>query len=123
MVTSFDEIKIAEARIFQKALLAEGYSLSLVIINRAFPEWLKENGDSGSVSADPQNPTHKLWDYYRGLLLYYNRHEKAFEAFSIEVSKEAGVLRVPDFDQDVHDIASLQRVGQELVMRSQGAEK
>lgn len=111
VVTSFDAMKIEEARRFRKLLLASGYNLTTVVINRAFPEWAIKN-----ESVDKKTELHKrLAVYYEDLKRYYSKNEDAFAVFSQELHDDLTVVRVPDFDQDINSLQNLDLVSRELV--------
>lgn len=116
VVTSFDETKIQEAKQFRKLLLSTGYNLSTVIINRAFPEWL--NVEEAKIEVQNELLS-KLRTDYLDLKDYFSRHQDSFARFASEMSRELDVLRIPDFDQEIHDLQSLEKVANELVIRGQ----
>lgn len=118
VVTSFDEIKIKEARLFQKLLMSTGYSLSAVIINRAFPIWSTKEDRDINIQAEPL--FEKIKTYYEELKGFFVRHQIAFDEFSKEVSGELDVVRVPDFDQDIYDLESIKNITDELVRQNNG---
>ncbi|MEQ1875339.1 MAG: ArsA-related P-loop ATPase [Bdellovibrionia bacterium] len=115
LVTSFDAAKIEEAKRFQRELAQRKYSLSHVVINRAFPSWTMSAQDqrTGPVFNE------KLVTYYRHLKEFFMAHESAFTAFKADLKAQnltsVQFLRIPDFDQDVYDLKSLERVAQALV--------
>lgn len=114
LVTSFDAAKIEEAKKFQRELSERKYGLSYVVINRALPHWQLAGQDQRTGPA----PTEKLVAYYRQLRDFFAIHEEAFETFKGDLKKQGMTsvqfLRIPDFDQDVYDLKSLERVSQAL---------
>lgn len=115
-VTSFDEVKIAEAKIFQKMLMSSGYSLSMVVINRSFPEWTQQGEDQLHDPSDMR--IQRLKSYYDDLKAFYTKHQVAFEDFARGSKGEFDVVRIPDFDQDIHSLQSIVKIAGELVTRS-----
>lgn len=115
VVTSFDENKIAEAKVFRKALMSEGYTLKLVITNRAFPLWSQKK-DSPSEEYSPQGD--KLRQYYSQLKAYFQKQERAFLDFAEQIESEVQVIRIPDFDQDIFELQNLEMVATEIQNRS-----
>ncbi len=115
-VTSFDAIKISEAKIFQKMLMSNGYSLSMVIINRSFPEWTQS--ETEYLEKDTDSRVQRLKSYYQDLKSYYTQHQCAFEDFYNEFKNEFEVVRIPDFDQDIYSLQSIEKIAEELVTRS-----
>jgi anion-transporting ArsA/GET3 family ATPase len=117
LVTAFDAAKIVEARKFQRELSARGYRLSHVLINRAFPEW-KIGQDFGAGPEAKQ----KLISYYKVLQEFFARHEKAFKMFredlAVQGLKSVQFLRIPDFNQDVYDLGSLEKISHALAVYS-----
>ncbi|HEX4923134.1 MAG TPA: ArsA-related P-loop ATPase, partial [Bdellovibrionales bacterium] len=115
LVTAFDASKIGEARRFQRELTERKYQLGDVMINRALPVWDIDGQDLRSGPALNE----KLAAYYRQLRDYFSVHEEAFAAFQEDLRAQGlnnvRFLRIPDFDQDVYDLKSLERVAQALV--------
>lgn len=115
VVTSFDEMKIKEAKTFRKALMLEGYTLKLVIANRAFPLWSQVQAEGDTTLSDAAK---HLWGYYQELGRYFGAQDKAFRDFSEELRAEVQVLRIPDFDQDIFELQNLEMVADELKQRA-----
>jgi anion-transporting ArsA/GET3 family ATPase len=111
LVTSFDSAKIVEARKFQRELTDRRYRLSHVIINRAFPVWNQDQ----RTGTETEN---KLASYYKQLEAFFARHEEAFQSFKSDLRAQnlgsVQFLRIPDFDQEVYDLGSLEKISQAL---------
>jgi hypothetical protein len=94
------------------------YGLSHVLINRAFPVLALTSQDQRTGPALNE----KLVVYYRHLKELFSAHEAAFTAFKNDLKSQGmssvQFLRIPDFDQDVYDLKSLERVAQALVTAS-----
>jgi anion-transporting ArsA/GET3 family ATPase len=112
LVTSFDATKIEEAQSFQAELRERGYRLGYILVNRSFPRWRIEPGES----PDPLNQ--RLIAFYRKLEKFFDHHEKAIEGLRAAVGGEVQFLRIPDFDQEVYDLKSLEKVAAVLAQES-----
>lgn len=112
VVTSFDAAKLAEAQYLQSTLKSMGYRLSGVIINRAFPLWLS----STSASA-----TGSLADFYRTFRGYHSQRYDLYEKFEKTVGESVPIVRIPEYNQDVHGLEGLERLAETLAGQLEGA--
>jgi anion-transporting ArsA/GET3 family ATPase len=115
VVTSFDKMKIEEAKTFRRALLSEGYSLKLVITNRAFPLWSQAEDSENSKRGPTEE---KLWSYYQNLKQYFATQDSYFADFANQIRTEVQVMRIPDFDQDIYELQNLEMVADEIQRRA-----
>ena len=106
-VTSFDEAKLLEAKFLQGKLKELGYSLSAVIINRAFPLWLHEGEAQGSAD---------LQVFYETFRAYYEKRYALYESFARQLPANIRLVRLPEYNQDIHGLDDLRvlatRLGQ-----------
>ncbi|MGE3758036.1 MAG: ArsA family ATPase, partial [Pseudobdellovibrionaceae bacterium] len=89
LVTSFDEAKLAEAEYFSKEIAKGGYTLKLVVINRAFPESLEMNLDADSSS--PANK--KMNEFYNQMKVFYSQKREKYQVFAIHLDPDIQVLQ------------------------------
>ncbi|MCC6278747.1 MAG: ArsA family ATPase [Oligoflexia bacterium] len=107
LVTGFNAIKIEEARYFERTLKKGGFFLNLIIVNRAFPLWRDKAVKSESGGVFRSENYKKLRDYYEKLNRFFSVQQNAFKSFAGEVRANTLVVRLPDLDQDIHDLESL----------------
>ena len=120
LVTGFNAIRIEEARFFEQNLKKGGYTLSAIIVNRAFPLWGSERGTGTgtgtglNLKEGTSEIYHKLISYYSALKNFYSKQEEAFRNFALEARNSVIFCRLPDFNQDVHNIEGLERLAERL---------
>jgi anion-transporting ArsA/GET3 family ATPase len=120
VVTSFDERKLAEASQFQRDLERGGYLLSSVIINRAFPEFFGRKRDLANWGdKSREGEAEILVEYYKILESYFQTQIHAYNEFEKELSSGVGIIRIPDFVDDIHDLAGLKTIASEVAVRAQ----
>jgi ubiquinone biosynthesis protein len=87
LVTGFNAVKIEEARYFERTLKKGGYTLSAIIVNRAFPLWgQNEIGiENLHTNSEMNARVRVLIDYYNDLRSFYSDQMAAFESFQREV--------------------------------------
>jgi anion-transporting ArsA/GET3 family ATPase len=112
LVTSFDAAKLNEARYLQGELGAMGYSLGAVVINRAFPIWLPEQ-IADAVPADSETYK-KVLGFYQQFREYYAIRYRLYEAFAEDLKRKVSVVRIPEYDQDVHGLTDLRVLAEKL---------
>jgi len=113
LVTGFSQEKIDEAKYFQSTLHDGGFDLRAIVVNRAFPTWLK--GGEEVPSADDGSPLGRLKKYYQALQEFFSANNEAFNRLAHEIDGKMIFAKVPDFDQDVHDLKALQSIARLLV--------
>ncbi len=116
LVTGFDQAKLREATDFSKELKAGGYQMMGVIVNRAFPLWLK-NGVEWSSSSTPQE--RKLLDYYQQWRTFLKDRLEAYERFTSELGA-IPIYQLLDMQGEVFGLESLEKVADELVKKLEG---
>jgi anion-transporting ArsA/GET3 family ATPase len=107
LVTGFDEIKLQEARDFQQFLTANHFSLKLIVINRAFPQWLEK----------PQRASAQLShfdDYFHLWADYYASRSKKFSQWQEQTKGTTGWVFVPDLIQGDLGLKSLEFLSEEI---------
>jgi len=123
LVTGFNSVRIDEAKFFEKSLKRGGYSLSAIIVNRAFPLWGNHEELDNEIEhqADPvlKQNFQKLVEYYNSIKKFYQSQENAFRSYAQEVRFNVIFCRLPDFDQDVHDILGLKKVADRLLEKTE----
>ncbi|MDZ4676274.1 MAG: ArsA-related P-loop ATPase [Oligoflexia bacterium] len=109
LVTGFNAVKIEEARFFERSLKKGGYLLSAIVVNRAFPLWGRHEIVHDDAKKEMINTPQylKLREYYEKLHEFYLSQQEAFKNFAGEHRQNVIFSRLPDIDQDVHDIESL----------------
>ena len=106
LVTSFDEAKLKEAKSFFKEITAGGYHLSSVIINRAYPKGLDLN-----VSVEGRSELDQL---YLKAQDYYRIRDRGFQEFAKNISSSIGVVRLPELQGNVSDLADVLEMAKNL---------
>lgn len=116
VVTSFDDLKLAEAKSFQQSLQRGGYQLAAIIINRAFPEWLHQEATANDANKFiQQSPKLQgLLNYYQSLEQYFVRQKESYNSFEESLEGDVEILRVPDFMNEIHDLDSLTEIARDL---------
>lgn len=116
LVTGFNSVRIEEARYFERSLKRGGYLLSAIIVNRAFPLWgeINSQGDVDRLNEEDKENYHKLYEYYNILKEYYSNQQHAFSQFAGELRNQVLFVRLPDFNQDIHDIQGLSHIADRL---------
>lgn len=109
LVTSFDNAKLKEADFFAREIRKGGYHLKMLILNRAFPHWLKLSGKNSSGEENK-----KLLKIFKDLKDYYEQREELYKNFEKRWAREAKIFRVPDMDQDISDLEGLRGLTQIL---------
>lgn len=105
LVTSFDAAKLKEADHFAREIRKGGYRLKTLVLNRAFPHWLKLEG---TIAKSESNQ--KLIDLYSQLKDYYSHREDLYREFEKRWAKQARIFRIPDMDQDISDLQDLKKI-------------
>jgi anion-transporting ArsA/GET3 family ATPase len=106
LVTSFDRAKIIEGEAYHDELIAAGYHLRKVIVNRAWPEWIA--GDRTSAGRDlRKHHLRELARLHGALNAYYSGRAQAHSRFQ-------DLLTVPELDDEVIGLAALERLGDRL---------
>lgn len=96
LVTSFDEAKLKEAEFFSKEIRKGGYQLSAVLINRAYPKGLDLEEKTTTTTA-----LARTYRQYQALL---SEKERAYQNFSIRMSSQGQVLRLPELMNNISDL-------------------
>ena len=114
LVTAFDEQKILESRFFRDELVRRQLNLKAVIVNRAFPEWVRNRSEL-ELPGIEESLAQRYRKYFDDLERFYLSHQKELDRFQNELGRDVQVYRLVDFDQEVVDMDSLGRVATELV--------
>lgn len=102
MVTGFDEAKFREAERFAQAIRKNGYRLSGMIVNRAYPLWLK------SVPTSTQD---KL---FQDFVDYYQSRSRRTLAFQGKVKGDFQVIELPELNHDIADLEGVCEMSQRI---------
>lgn len=106
LVTSFDEAKLKEAEFFSREIRKSGYQLSGVLINRAYPKGL----DLGMFVAG-RNPLELAYNQYQN---YIKSRDQVFQSFSIRMSGQGQVLRLPELMNPISDLEGVVEMAQNM---------
>jgi anion-transporting ArsA/GET3 family ATPase len=106
LVSSFDSAKLKEAEHFAKEIKKGGHHLKTVVINRAFPEWLKQKDKFHDLDSK-EKELHRL---YLSLKSYYERRAQDFESLEKRLSREVEILKLPEFCFQISDVQSLDKM-------------
>jgi anion-transporting ArsA/GET3 family ATPase len=110
LVTSFDEAKLQEADRFSKKIRQDGYHLSAVIINRAYPSGVGTGLDlqfSVKGGTDLERAYKRTQDYYR-------ERDRIFDQFFSRMRGDAQILRLPELEFDIADLQGVEAMAREL---------
>ncbi len=99
LVSSFDEAKLKEAEFFAKEINKGGYHLSGMIINRAFPFW--------AVETEASKVPSELAQLYAQLVEYYRDREELFNKFSIRMSQQSEIVRLPEMQNEISNLSGV----------------
>jgi len=105
VITSFDAAKLMEARYLQGKLHEFGYHLQAVVINRAFPNWLPRDLDQGAVH--DRHSYEKVLNFYRRFKDFHAIRYNLYEEFARELDASIALVRVPEYQTDVHGLDDL----------------
>ncbi len=106
LVTSFDEAKLQEAEFFSKEIRKSGYQLSGVLINRAYPKGLDL-----SVQTLGKSELENLYAKFQG---YIRDRERVFQSFSIRMSGQGQVLKLPELMNPISDLEGVLEMAQNM---------
>lgn len=101
LVTSFDEAKIKEAQDLEAEITQGGYYLTSIVMNRYFPDWLKEQ----KVFKSPE-----IAKTHENFLKYYHQREALFENFQKTNAAGKVIIKLPEYFEQVQDLKSLEKV-------------
>ena len=107
VVTSFDAAKLQEGRYLQGELTRLGYHFRAVIINRAFPLGVPENVASRANGPDAV-VYEKVLNFHRRFRDFHAFRYNLYETFCRELSASVAVVRVPEYQRDVHGLSDLE---------------
>jgi anion-transporting ArsA/GET3 family ATPase len=113
LVSSLDAAKILEAEDFRSALRDSGYRLAAVIVNRAHPEWFRDNQDEIAAGLQMANAD-KLVEMHAAMRRYYSRRGRAHAAFSRLQGHKTAVVKIADLDDEPTGLDGLERLGRLL---------
>jgi anion-transporting ArsA/GET3 family ATPase len=113
VVTSFDAAKLQEAKFLQTELDRLGYRLRAVVINRAFP--LGVPAEITSKPPEISGETYeKVLNFYKRFKDYNAFRYNLYEEFERGLKAGVSVVRVPEYQRDVHGLADLENLAQVL---------
>lgn len=113
VVTSFDAAKLMEAKYLQGELDRLGYRLEGAIINRAFPEGLDDHELEKPAEVDSAS-YEKVLGFYKKFKEYHGSRYQLYEDFSKGLPKSVTVVRVPEYQKDVHGLDDLEALAKIL---------
>lgn len=111
LVSSFDAAKIQEGEAFQDQLLAGGYHLRKVIVNRAWPQWSQASDkqqaavQAGLLAANAP----ELAACHAQLLAYYRARRGLHTRFH-------DIVSVPEIDGELIGLAALESFAERLLV-------
>ena len=109
LVTSFDQSKLNEAQDFISELRDFGYHFAVIIINRAFPDWL-DLSSSADAARELTELSRSLAAYYEKLCEYFARKAKMYDNFLNALTPGMLMLKVPELSHDVTGLDDLTAV-------------
>lgn len=114
LITGFNSVKIEEARFFENSLKKGGYQLSGIIVNRAFPLWSDVENNFLSEEQTSNEALNKLKKHYKELKRYYQIHLQSYTDFEKELRQQLVFLKIPDLNQDIHNLDGLKILAERL---------
>lgn len=113
LITGFDEAKLKEAENFNEELRRSGYGLRAVVVNRAFPVWLK--GNSLELEGfDPSPNLEKLTRVYLKFHQYHKQRQEIYDSFQKKLPQQLPMVRIPDMNKDIYGIEGLELLAKEI---------
>ena len=107
VVTAFDEAKLKEAEILAKQIKKSGYHLKYIVVNRAYPLWLKEIRNE---KIQFQATNIELAQLYKKMSAFYIAKEKQIAAFIAKWPASLTVIQLPEFNTDIAHLKDLRWV-------------
>lgn len=105
IVTSFDAAKLLEAKYLQKQIDSFKCRLKFFVINRAFPIWLPE--PSSLSSEERSEPAQSVFRLFQEFRQYYDSIYRQYDEFERDVDPSIGLVRIPEYGQDVVGLKDL----------------
>jgi len=105
LITGFDEAKLNEAQQMKSYLDKKGYSMTAIVINRAFPQW--------QLQVEPVENT-LLMAAYEDWARYHSQREVIYRDFHAHWSQTLPVLRIPDLNRDISGREGLEVMSHEI---------
>ncbi len=102
LITSFERQRLKEALHFQSSLKKEGYSLSVIIINRALPHW----------KGNKEGPMKPFYKYYSKFNNYYQSSLKILK--NSKSMSRIKMITLPDLSKEAYDLKTLNAISKEL---------
>lgn len=104
LVTGFDEAKFKESLGFAQEIKKNGYRLSGVVVNRAFPDWFQSDLVDGSVGSS---------EIQKKFESYYGERTATIQSFRERLAQQGSdkisVVTLPEQAEDVHDLQGVKR--------------
>lgn len=102
LVTGFDEAKFKESLGFAQEIKKNGYRLSGVIVNKAFPDWFLEK--TTFESSDTQKKFEN----------YFEQRRHTVDSFTQQLAQQGGdkisVVTLPEQSEDIHDLEGVNQL-------------
>lgn len=115
LVTSFDQAKLSESESISKEIRKSGYNLAGIIINRASPDWMDDQGQWKTKIPDLRGRlSQQIEDYYK-------KRQTNFNNFEIKMRENGIVLRLPESKKDISNLHDLVQLGSHLTARLPGS--
>jgi len=111
LITSFDKAKLQEAEYFGREIRKGGYQLSGVLINRAYPLWLRNNTTKDQAQTTTSSA---LVELYTKMKRYYINKNVQYSSFAHRMTKLCSVHELPEFDEDVSELNGVIQIAEQL---------
>lgn len=99
LVSSLDDGKIKEAKYFMREIQKGGHQLSALIINRAFPFWMKQ-------AAQPD-----ISQLEKTMRNFYNQKSENLKSLDFQFGI---VLKLPELEDNISDLSGVREIAGEL---------
>ncbi len=110
LITSYDAAKIQEGEVFHDELVAAGYHLRQVIVNRAWPAWMAAAAATQGAAAAQLRALSPaaLAPLHAALRTYYGQRAATHTRFR-------DLLAVPELEEEIIGLPALERLAAHLI--------
>ena len=112
LITSFDQSKIFEAKNFYSTLSSGGYNVRQIVVNRAYPMWVKNEGKERAEAIEWRENHFK--DIYLKVKNFYIQKAQVYDNLEQDYQERVDVAKIPEFDHDIYGVEGLKRVAKEF---------
>lgn len=104
MVTGLSAPHLSESRLLQREMKKNGATLSVLFVNKAFPNWYLNEKNKVTQSPSLGQAEGVL---YSNLKNYFKGQEALLKTFESEQNVQLSIVRIPEFEFEIKDFESL----------------